>query len=179
MPATLKHTPLLLLCSVLVGACSGGTQTLTDAQRDTVTAEVTATMTQLLEAMNAHEPDRVMSFYTDAPEFLALTCTSYISGGTTFKAMTGPFYGPKRGTAFGHRVVGVQVLSPTAAVVSLSGSSSLAPALFWTRVLVNQDGRWLITYEHQSWPGCSDPPAPHPYTSPGDSSGLEPGGVTN
>jgi hypothetical protein len=68
----------------------------------------------------------------------------------------------------------VQVLSPTAAVALQRGSSSRAPALFWTRVLVKEDGRWVITYEHQSWPGCDPPPAPHPYTAPGDSAGLLP-----
>jgi len=144
-----------------------------------VVSEVTDVMNELLEAMNAHDPDRVVSFYTDAPEFLALTCTSYISGGTTFKALVGPTYGPRRGATFEHRVVRAQALSPTAAVATLSGNSSKVPALFWTRILVKEEGRWLITYEHQSWPGCSEPRAPHPFTPPGDSAGLLEGGTGN
>lgn len=171
-------TRSLVLSLALLSACSGPPRTsLTDAERQTVVTEVRGVMGELLEAMNAHEPGRVMSFFSDAPEFLALTCTSYLTGGQTFKAMAGPTHGPGRGTTFQHQVVSVQALSPTAAVVSLRGSSSLAPALFWTRVLVKEEGRWIITYEHQSWPGCSAPPAPHPYTTPDDSAGLLPEGV--
>ncbi len=177
MPASLKSTLSLAFMPLLFGACADAT--LTDADRQAVVAEVTTVMTEFLEAKNAHEPDRVVSFYSDAPEFVALTCTSYVTGGTTFKSMIGPLHGPRRGTTFEQRVNAVQVISPTAAIVSLEGSTSRAPALFWTRVLVKQDGRWLITYEHQSWPGCSDPPAPHPYTTPGDSAGLLPEGIAN
>ncbi len=129
-------------------------------------------MTALIQAKNAHDPDRVTSFYSDAPDFLALTCTSYIAGGGTFKARIRPTFGARRGTTFEQQVVAVQVLSPTVAVVSLEGGSSRAPALFWTRVVVKDEGRWVISYEHQAWPGCGEPPAPHPFTSPGDSAGL-------
>jgi ketosteroid isomerase-like protein len=173
MPAFLNRIrPLTAGTLLTVGACSTAPATLSDAERQTVVSEVRDVMNELLEAMNAHDPDRAVSFYSDAPEFVALTCTSYITGGTTFKALVSPTYGPRRGATFEHRVVRVQALSPTAAVVSLSGSSSEAPALFWTRVLVKEEGGWLITYEHQSWPGCSEPTAPHPFTTPGDSAGL-------
>ena len=169
--------PLMAVTLLTVCACSAAPATLSDAERQAVVSEVTDVMNELLEAMNAHDPDRVVSFYTDAPEFVALTCTSYITGGSTFKALVAPTYGPRTGATFEQRVVRAQALSPTAAVVSLSGGSSEAPALFWTRVLVKDDGRWLITYEHQSWPGCSEPRAPHPFTAPGDSAGLLEGGT--
>jgi hypothetical protein len=59
-------------------------------------------------------------------------------------------------------VLFVQVLSPTVAVATLRGSSTEANALFWTEVLQkSEDGRWLITYEHESWPDCSTPRGPH------------------
>jgi ketosteroid isomerase-like protein len=169
--------PLALATLIGGGACAADSTTLSEAERRAVASEVTGVMDELLEAMNARDADGVASHYTDAPEFLALTCTSYINGGRTFKALTGPTYGPRTGATFEHRVVAVQALSPTAAVVSLSGGSTRAPALFWTRLLVKESGRWLITYEHQSWPGCSEPRAPHPFTSAVDSAGLLSGGV--
>ena len=172
MSTSLRGLLPLVVLTLLSGACSAASPTLADADTQVVEAEVRAVMTELVEAKNAHDPERVASFYSDAPDFLALTCTSYIAGGSAFKEMTRPTHGPRRGTTWEQRVVAVQVLSPTAAVVSLEGSSSRAPALFWTRVVVKEEDRWVITYEHQSWPGCGEPPAPHPFTTPGDSSGL-------
>ena len=170
MTSLRKLSALGLLASL---GCFPAPETLTQEERDALAAEVTAVMTAMTEAMNAHDPERVTEFYTDAPEFVALTCTSFISGGAMYKAMVGPTYGPGRGTTWEQRIVSVQVLSPTAAVVSQAGGSSRAPALFWTKVLVKQEGRWLITYEHQSWPDCSPPPEPHPTLSPVDSIPLD------
>ena len=161
-----KRTLPLVLFAVFLGACAPADLALTDTERAAVEAEVRTVIDGLLEAMNAHEPKRVVAYYTDAPDFLALTCTSYLTGGRNFKALTGPSYGPRRGATFEHRLVGVRILSPAAAVVSLRGGSTRAPALFWTRVLEKEEGVWRITYEHQSWPGCSEPPAPHPFTAP-------------
>jgi ketosteroid isomerase-like protein len=172
MSASLRGLRPLVVLPLLTGACSAAPSTLTDADTRAVEAEVTAVMTELVDAKNAHDPERVVSFYSDAPDFLALTCTSYLAGGSTFKERIGPTVGARRGTTFEQQVVDVWVLSPTAAVVALEGSSSRAPALFWTRVVVKEQGRWIITYEHQSWPGCRKPPTPHPFTAPGDSEGL-------
>lgn len=173
------HRTLAAPLCLFVTACAPSAPVLSGADREAVTAEVTATLAALNDAMNAHEPERVVSFYSDSPEFLALTCTSFINGGAAFKGMVGPTFGPRRGATFEQRVVSVQVLSPTAAVVTQAGSSSRAPALFWTRVLVNEGDGWIITYEHQSWPGCPAPPSPHPATTPGDSAALRPGGAPN
>ncbi len=106
-------------------------------------------------------------------------CTNAIVGGATFKQMVGPTYRPATGATFVQRVAAVQALSPTSAVAYQVGNSSSAPALFWSRVLVKEAGRWIITYEHQSWPGCESPAAPHPYSEPSDSAGLRPGGPAN
>jgi ketosteroid isomerase-like protein len=166
------------LC-LFIAACAPTAPVLSDAHREAVAAEVTATLTALNDAMNAHEPERVVSFYSDAPEFVALTCTSFITGGAAFKGMVGPTFGPRRGATFQQRVASIQALSATTAVVAQSGSSTRAPALFWTRVLKKQDDRWIITYEHQSWPGCPEPTTPHPATTPGDSAALRPGGISS
>lgn len=173
MSALHKLVPLLV---IPVTACAPGASSLDDAGRKAIADEVTAVMADMTEAMNAHDPERVVAFYTDAAEFLFLGCTQFISGGATFKAMVGPTYGPRRGATFTQRVASVRVLSPTAAVVTQVGGSDRAPALFWTKVLVKEEGRWIITYEHQSWPGCEAPPEPHPATTASDSIGLQPGG---
>jgi len=166
----------ILPVAFLFGACRPA-PSFTEAERRAVTSEVTATLNELTEAINDHEPERVAAFYTDAPEFLFLGCTSAVTGGARFKQVVVPTYGPGRGATFEQRVVAVEALSPAAAVALQRGSSTKAPALFWTRVLVRQDGRWVITYEHQSWPDCDPPPAPHPQTTPSDSARLLPGGI--
>ncbi|MDH3457195.1 MAG: hypothetical protein OER90_10175, partial [Gemmatimonadota bacterium] len=78
---------------LLVGACSSP-PSFTDGDRQAVASEVTAALADLTEAINDHDPERVVAFYTDAPEFLFLGCTDYITGGVTFKQMVGPTYGP-------------------------------------------------------------------------------------
>lgn len=167
----------LLPVALLVSACASAPP-FTPADREALASEVRATLAELTEAINDHELERVAALYTDAPEFLFLGCTSAITGGARFKQVVVPTYGPGRGATFVQRVARVQVLSPTAAVALQRGSSSRAPALFWTRVLVKEDGRWVITYEHQSWPGCDPPKQPHPSMAPGDSAGLLPGEIS-
>jgi ketosteroid isomerase-like protein len=176
MSATLKrYLPLALV----IGGCAPPPASLSDADRAAVVAEVTAALSELTAAMNAHDSEGVIRFYPEDPSFLYLGCTDFITGGATFRRMVAPYYGPGNEVSFEQQIVSVQVLSPTAAVASQRGSSSEAEALFWTQVLVKKDGRWVITYEHESWPDCSPPSAPHPFTAPGDSAGLLPGGIAN
>lgn len=167
-----KKNPILAL-TLLAAACAPAP--FTAADRATVAREVTATLTELTEAMNNHDSEGVVAFYSENPDFLYLGCTDYVTGGATFRRMVGPYYGPSSVVTFEQRIVSVQVHSPTAATVSQRGASSEAEALFWTRVLVKRDGRWVITYEHESWPGCAEPSAPHPMTTASDSAGLLPG----
>jgi ketosteroid isomerase-like protein len=176
MSVSLKRfLPLVLFAA----ACAPAPASLSDADRAAVTAEVTAALTELTAAMNVHDSEAVVAFYLEDPSFLYLGCTDFVTGGATFRRMVAPYYGPGSAVTFEQQIVSVQVLSPTAAVVSQRGGSSEADALFWTQVLVKKDGRWLITYEHESWPGCKAPSAPHPFTAPGDSAGLLPGGIGN
>jgi len=170
-----RFVPLALF----IAACAPTPASLSDADRAAVVAEVTAALSELTAAMNAHDPEGVIAYYPKDPGFLYLGCTDFITGGATFRRMVAPYYGPGNEVTFEQQIVSVQVLSPTAAVVSQRGSSSEADALFWTQVLVKKDGRWFITYEHESWPDCDPPSAPHPFTAPGDSAGLLPGGIAN
>ncbi|OGU05039.1 MAG: hypothetical protein A2W29_10455 [Gemmatimonadetes bacterium RBG_16_66_8] len=158
-------------------ACAPASTPLTDAGREAVTNEVKAVLAELTSAMNSRDGEAVVSFYSDSPDFLYLGCTDFLIGGATFRQMVTPYYGPARDVTFEQRIVSIQALSPTVAVVSQRGSSTEAEALFWTQVLVKRDGRWVITQEHESWPGCNPPREPHPFTTPGDSASLQPGGI--
>ena len=146
--------------------------------------EVEETLGQLTEAMNAHDPERVLGFFTNSEEFLYLGCTDFMLGYRTFSTRVAPFYQNSLEVTFQQDVVRTQVLSPTVAVVALRGGSTEIEGLFWTEVLVKEDGRWLIAHEHASWPGCSPPTDPHPFTTgsgmplndPADTAGGEGGG---
>ena len=169
----------LLPLVLLMAACAPAPASVSEADRAAVTAEVTAALTELTAAMNAHDSEGVLGFYPEDPSFLYLGCTNFVTGGATFRQMIAPYYGPGSEVTFEQQIVSIQVLSPAAAVVSQRGGSSEAEALFWTQVLVKKDGRWRITYEHESWPGCNPPKDPHPFTAPGDSAGFLPGGIAN
>jgi ketosteroid isomerase-like protein len=153
-----------------------------------LTQEVMETLAEVTEAMNAHDPDRLFSHYRQAPSFFYLGCTEILYGWDTFSSRVRPYYRRNTDVTFQQEVLSVQILAPTVAVAAMQGSSTRAPALFWTEVLQKgEDGRWLITYEHESWPGCPVPRGPHPgteemdMTSPPDSGqgaggGSSPGG---
>jgi len=165
--------PLIAFLALLVTACDSGPSPFTEADRDVIALEVEETLGQLTEAMNAHDSERVMGFFRNSDDFLYLGCTSFILGWDTFSSMVGPYYPANPDVVFQQEVVRTQVLSPTVAVVAVRGSSTEAAALFWTEVLVREeDGRWLITHEHESWPGCSPPSPPHPFTSGSEMSGM-------
>lgn len=162
----------LLLLALFPAGCQRSSAPLDEAEKQTIAREVEETLGRLTEAMNAHDPDAVLGFYQHSDDFLYLGCTSFLLGFDTFSSRVGPYYLAKPEVIFHQEVVRTQVLSPTAAVVALRGGSSEAEALFWTEVLVRDaDGRWMITYEHESWPGCPAPSGPHTLTSAGDTLG--------
>jgi ketosteroid isomerase-like protein len=169
---------LLLVC--LAAACAPSTESLSDDDRRAVAAEVTASLAELTKAMNGHDVEGVLGFYSERPDFAYLGCTEYVTGGESFRRLVGLYYGPRSDVTFEQRVVTTQVLSPNAVVVSQRGSSTESEDLFWTQVLVKEAGRWVIIYEHESWPDCAPPRPPHPFTGPSDSASLvRPGGGVN
>lgn len=160
-------TFLWLLSSLPLGACTEAGAPAEDLDEAALTEEILGTLTDLTEAMNSHDPERVFSFYRKDPSFYYLGCTDVLYGWDAFATRVGPWYRANPDVTFEQEVLTVQILSPTVAVAALRGSSTEAPALFWTEVLQRgQDGRWLITYEHESWPGCSAPRGPHIATKP-------------
>ena len=115
----------------------------------------------------------MFSFYRQDGAFFYLGCTDILFGWETFSARVGPYYANNTDVTFQQELLSVQILSPTVAVAAVRGSSTEAEALFWTEALQQgEDGRWLITYEHESWPGCPVPRGPHLGT--GEEGGMIP-----
>ena len=168
----------ILLLSFFPAACAPGSGSLSQEDVAAITQEVTEAVAGLTEAMNAHDPDRVFAFYRQDEEFFYLGCTSPMVGWGTFSPRVASYYLAAGEVRFDREVVWTQVLSPDVAVVSLKGSSTEAPALFWTEVLQKgANGRWLVTYEHESWPGCPVPRGPHMGTEgEGETAPADPGG---
>ena len=166
---------LALSLSFLVAACVAGPGPLSEGDVTAITQEVTEVVDGLTEAMNSHDPDRVFAFYRQDEEFFYLGCTSPLVGWSTFSARVGSYYRPSQAVTFEREVMWTQILSARVAVVAMRGSSTEAEALFWTEVLQKgEDGRWLITYEHESWPDCAAPRGPHLGTQEGE--GMAPAG---
>jgi len=176
----MRRTPhVLFFLATLSPGCAP--QVAPDAEVDqaALTQEVLETLAGLTDAMNSHDPERVFSFYRQDPSFFYLGCTDILYGWETFASRVGPYYTFNTEVTFQQEVLSVQILSPTVAVAAQRGSSTEAEALFWTEVLQKgEDGRWLITHEHESWPGCPVPRGPHMGT-PGEGEAAPPrtGGI--
>jgi hypothetical protein len=138
---------------------------LTQVQKDALVVEAMEAIDSLTAAMNSHDPDRVMGYFRQSEEFLYLGCTDFMLGWDTFSPRLWSYTVANPQVTFQRDVVAVQVLSPTVAVAALRGASTEAEALFWTEVLVKEDGAWLVAQEHESWPGCPPPPMAHPFTT--------------
>ncbi|MCJ7629825.1 MAG: nuclear transport factor 2 family protein [Longimicrobiales bacterium] len=166
---------LAILAVPLAVACNPQPEPFTQAEKDVLAVEVRETLAGLTEAMNNHDPDAVMAYFRQNEEFLYLGCTYSMLGWETFSPRVWSYTVANPQVTFQRDVVRIQVLSPTAAVAMLQGASTEAEALFWTEVLVKEDGAWVIAHEHESWPGCPQPINPHPFTTMEEVSGL--GGV--
>jgi hypothetical protein len=153
-------------------ACSQGHDPMDQAQEDALRVEVEETLAGLTQAMNAHDSDAVLGYFRESDEFLYLGCTEIVVGWDAFARRAAMYYVASPEVVFEQEVVRVQVLSPTVAVAAIRGGSTEVEDLFWTEVLVKEGGKWVIAHEHESWPGCSPPSAPHPFTSMDDSSGM-------
>ena len=116
----------------------------------------------LFEAMNAHDPERVLDHYLDSVDFVYVGGTDSHVSRDWLERVARSWYPGHEDVTFTHEVFHVQVLGPTVAAVLTRGGSSETPTLVWTHVLVRgDDGRWVIAHEHEA---ASDepPPAEHP-----------------
>lgn len=162
----------VVLAFLLPAACQPAGQDSTTSRSgsaDSAAVRVREAVAAFTEAMNGEEPDSILSFYAGTEEFVYVGCTDPIFGWEAFSARVGAYYATRPDLVVEREILRVQVASPSMAVVTLRGSSSEADHLFWTQVLRrNENGRWLIVHEHESWPGCPDPPALHPTGTPPD-----------
>lgn len=160
--------PLLLLAA----ACVPAPATFTDAERDAAAAEVRVASLALVDALNAHDADSILTFYSLDDDFTQVACTGFVFGGKGFASLTRSLHANYRDAVYDMAVDGVRVLGPDAAVASLRGTM-LAP-LFVTRVLRRgENGRWLVAWEHESWPGCPNPTTSHAGSLTGDTAIAE------
>lgn len=144
-----------------------------------VDQEVRATSEALVAAMNDGDAEQVLGFYLEDPGFTYLGCTSTIVGGATFRTMVAPFYSREAPPSFEFEVIASRAVGPDAAVLMLRGRSTDAPALFVTQTWVRADGGWKIALVHESWPGCSEPAEPHPFTGTTSEVPLQPESTGN
>lgn len=173
----MRRLAFLLLPVAFAASCTGPEAEFSDDDRQAVVEEVSGAVGRLRDAMNAFDAERLMRFYAADPDFIYVGCTEFFFG-ERYRSIASLYYRPSRGVTFEQELVQVKVLGPGTAVVTMRGSSSQASHLFWTQVWVrNPEGDWVITHAHQSWPGCTEPRAPHPGTAVPDSAGLllEPG----
>lgn len=175
----------LFLLAILLGGCVEDPSSRPDASVPAASGvevdelalieEVEETLAGLTEAMNAHDPERIFNFYRQDESFFFLGCTDVLFGWGTFATRVRPYYQANTDVSFQKEILSIQILSPTVAVAAMRGNSTEAEALFWTEVLQKgADGRWLITYEHESWPDCRMTRGPHMGT--GGTEGMESSG---
>jgi len=157
------HHLALVTATVLTVACQPPAR-LSDAQRHRITTQVDSVVSDLYDAMNAHDADAVMRHYLPGDTFLYVGVTDVIQGHDAFAQTMGPWYQAHPDVTFEYGILHTQVLSPTTATVTTKSSTDEAPFLTTTRTLVFQDGRWFVALEHESWPGAETPGPSHPGT---------------
>jgi hypothetical protein len=168
----IRTAPLALV--LLTVACTRAPGPLTDAERAAVSREVRETSEALVSALNTHQAEEILAFYALDEDFVYVGCTSVMSGGGLFGTILKSYHRDNPQATYPMSVQSVLVPARDVAVVQLRGTGA-GLDLFTTRVLQREpDGRWLIGYEHESWPGCASPQAPHPGTAAGDTVPMEP-----
>ncbi|HSW31711.1 MAG TPA: hypothetical protein VLH75_19665 [Longimicrobiales bacterium] len=168
-----RALPLVLLLS---SACAPAQAPFTDADATAAEEEVRAASLALVDALNTHQADSILAFYSLDENFTYVACTTYYVGGEGYRAFVKSFHGLYPETKYTLEVGSVRVLGPSHAVVALEGS--LTGPLWVTRVLRRDvRGRWLVTWEHESWPDCPGPEAPHPGSSEADTAMAAPAGT--
>jgi ketosteroid isomerase-like protein len=166
----LPALPLLLAAACAPGAPPPAQSGSADPVKQEVAAAVSAATDSLTAAMNAHDADRILAFFDLGPDFVYVSCTDVVFGGEMFGNITRSLHAQRKGVTYKVTPANTTVLGPDAAVVSIRTESSdtLAsnPVLTTRALSKGVDGQWRIVYQHQSWPGCKAPRAPHPGMSP-------------
>lgn len=152
-------------------SCSPAPTSLTQGERAAVEAEARATGEALLEALNAHEVDRILAFYDRGDDFTYVACTRVMKGGAGLDPVLRALHHATRDDVYEMDITRVRVVDRNAAVLLFEGTFS-GPLFVSRLVEKGADGAWRITYEHESWPGCEGPDTPHPGTAPGDTVGM-------
>jgi uncharacterized protein (TIGR02246 family) len=159
----------LVVVLAAAGACTPPSSGVSDATREALVAEIRAVTDSLAEAMNAHDPDRFQELFDLDARFVFGSCAEFLEGGEEFAGITRAYHMAKKDVVVDVQLVSVRILGPDAAVAGLQALSSDPAAsnpVLTTNVLAKRpDGGWRIVYQHQSWPGCPPPKAPHPMTS--------------
>lgn len=150
-----------LAAAAFLGGCQTPAQEMSDSQRSAIASEVNAAVDGLFAAMNGHDAEDVLGRYEDSADFVYVGCTSFRISKDSYAWIVRQYYPKAQDVTFEHEIVHTNVLDPTTAVVTLQGSSSDNPFIYWTQVWVKRDGTWLVAHEHESWPGCSEP-SEHP-----------------
>lgn len=149
-----------------LGACGGASDVPDVIDSELVVAEMNATVGALIEAMNDHDAERVLSFYAREDGYAHIGCTSVDLGFEQNAAIIRLFNRSSTDVTFDMEIVDTRVLTPASGVVLLRGKTTDADVLLWTLVFVkNAKGDWKLVHEHESWPDCPAPGGPHPYTS--------------
>ena len=163
----MRNRVLSVLAAAALTACQGG-NTVSDAQRTAAIGEVSQTVDSLFAAMNAHDPDRLLAHYRKGNDFTYVAVATTMRGWDAFAGMTRAYVAQHPDVTFEHHILQIQVPAPDVAVATIEGSASDAPFLMWTQVYVRENGRWVITLEHESWPGAREPaPSPPSMELPG------------
>lgn len=160
-----KHLLITLATTTMAAACQAGGTTVTDGQRAEIAAQVAQTIDSLFAAMNVGDVDAITSHYRKSDQLMSVTVAQDLKGWEAFSSVTRSFYQQHPDEKFQHRIVQTQVLAPNVAAVTMAGSATSADFLMWTDVLVREEGRWVITLEHESWPGAPAPSV-HPAMEP-------------
>lgn len=162
----------LLLCALAAAACAPASPVLSEPERAELVAEVQAATDSLTAALQAHDVERILGFIDLDGAFVYASCTEFLYGAGLYANITGSYHAARKDVTYEFRVTSTRVLGPQTAVVTLESDSSEPTAsnpVLTTNVLAKgADGRWRVAYQHQSWPGCPPPKAPHPMTTAPD-----------
>ena len=148
--------------TMITVGCRPASSKLTATQRTAIASEVNQTVADLFDAMNAHDPERVLSYHRNSEDFIYAGVLDVRLGWERFVSVAQTWYPANEDVTFTHEIVQTQVLSPTVATVVLRGKSSSEDDLLWSTVFLREGNRWKVALEHESWSMCTEAPRQHP-----------------